>query len=253
MSESNGRRIGREFRTEELAREAGIPVRTLRFYREKRLLPPPRRDGRVVWYSEDHLARLRIIARLLERGHTLGGIAELLAAWEQGRDVAELLGLEGAIAAPWSAESPVPVTRAELRAAYPGQVDDDAVAAAQKLGYLRGEGEELTHVSRRLLDASAQLVASGVPLRDVLDTAVGVRASAEALAGQFVELISRHLFRDLASLTPAETARLTETVQRLREVARTVVDVEFGLAMDRRVQAELSEVLTHLAVRSGAP
>jgi hypothetical protein len=132
-------------------------------------------------------------------------------------------------------------------------VDDDAVAAAQKLGYLRGEGEELTHVSRRLLDASAQLVASGVPLRDVLDTAVGVRASAEALAGQFVELISRHLFRDLASLTPAETARLTETVQRLREVARTVVDVEFGLAMDRRVQAELSEVLTHLAVRSGAP
>lgn len=34
----------REYRTEELAEAAGIPVRTLRFYRERKLLPPPRRE-----------------------------------------------------------------------------------------------------------------------------------------------------------------------------------------------------------------
>jgi DNA-binding transcriptional MerR regulator len=33
----------REYRMEELAAEAGITVRTLRFYRERRLIPPPRR------------------------------------------------------------------------------------------------------------------------------------------------------------------------------------------------------------------
>jgi len=56
---------------EELARQAGITVRTLRFYRERKLLPPPRREGRIAWYDDHHLARLRTIAALLERGHTL--------------------------------------------------------------------------------------------------------------------------------------------------------------------------------------
>ncbi|MET9943075.1 MerR family transcriptional regulator, partial [Streptomyces halstedii] len=78
---------------EELAKEAGITVRTLRFYRERGLIPPPRREGRIAWYDDHHLARLRTIAGLLERGHTLNGIADLAATFESGRDVAEVLGL----------------------------------------------------------------------------------------------------------------------------------------------------------------
>ncbi|WP_245877221.1 MerR family transcriptional regulator, partial [Streptomyces glaucescens] len=65
---------------DELARLAGITVRTLRFYRERGLIPPPRREGRIAWYDDHHLARLRTIAALLERGHTLSGIAELAEA-----------------------------------------------------------------------------------------------------------------------------------------------------------------------------
>lgn len=238
----------REFRTEDLAREAGIPVRTLRFYREKRLLPPPRREGRIAWYSEDHLARLRIIADLLERGHTLGGIAELLAAWESGRDVAELLGLEAAIATPWSEETPVPMTRAELDQAYSGQADDEALAEAVALGYLTVDGDRVSHISRRLLDASAELVAEGIPLVAVLEVAHGVRASADALADLFVDLVNKQLLGKLGSrLTSGETARLADTLARLRPVARTVVDVEFALAMDRRVQGELGAVLSRAA------
>jgi DNA-binding transcriptional MerR regulator len=37
---------------EELARLAGITVRTLRFYRERKLIPPPRREGRIAWYDD---------------------------------------------------------------------------------------------------------------------------------------------------------------------------------------------------------
>jgi DNA-binding transcriptional MerR regulator len=235
----------REFRTEDLAREAGIPVRTLRFYREKRLLPPPRREGRIAWYSEDHLARLRIISDLLERGHTLGGIAELLAAWESGRDVAELLGLEAAIAAPWSEETAVPMTLTELDKAYSGQADAEALAQAVALGYLTVDGDQVSHISRRLLDASAELVAEGIPLDAVLEVAHGVRASADALADLFVDLVNKQLLGKLGSrLTTGETARLADTLARLRPVARTVVDVEFALAMDRRVHGELGAVLS---------
>lgn len=83
----------REYRMEELAAKAGITVRTLRFYRERGLIPPPRREGRIAWYDDHHLARLHTIAALLERGHTLSGIADLTAAFESGRDAGEALGL----------------------------------------------------------------------------------------------------------------------------------------------------------------
>jgi hypothetical protein len=33
--------------------------------------------------TQGHLTRLRVIGQLLDRGHTLGGIGELLSAWEQ--------------------------------------------------------------------------------------------------------------------------------------------------------------------------
>ena len=72
------RSVAREYRIGELAREAGITVRTLRYYQERKLLPPPRREGRIGWYSQAHLDRLRVIGQLLDRGHTLGGIGELL-------------------------------------------------------------------------------------------------------------------------------------------------------------------------------
>ncbi|MEY9941252.1 MerR family transcriptional regulator [Streptacidiphilus sp. MAP5-3] len=244
----------REYRTEELAREAGIPVRTLRFYRERRLLPPPRREGRIAWYNEDHLARLRVIADLLERGHTLGGIAELLAAWESGQDVAELLGLRAAIAEPWSQETEVPLTREQLLANFPEEEAEAALTTSLELGYLRPQGEDAyVHVSRRLLDASAALVGEGVPLAAVLTTARGVRASADALADQFVDLIVDQLLSGLDDpLPPGEPTRLADALTRLRGVARTVVDVEFSLAMDRRVQREVKRISPRLAEGLGA-
>jgi DNA-binding transcriptional MerR regulator len=151
----------REYRVEELAEAAGIPVRTLRFYRERRLLPPPRREGRIAWYSEDHLARLRTISALLERGHTLGGIAELIAAWEQGRTldgVAERLGLEGALTSPWSEETPVRLSPQELADYFGEDISPENLTNSLEIGYIAVDGEYVVHVSRRLLDASAALV-----------------------------------------------------------------------------------------------
>ncbi|MDF3293824.1 MerR family transcriptional regulator [Streptomyces silvisoli] len=231
----------------ELAEEAGISVRTLRFYRERKLLPAPRREGRIAWYSEAHLTRLRTIAALLERGHTLGGIAELLAAWENGRDVGELLGLENAIAAPWSQETPVRLTRGELAGSFGAEVTADNLASAVELGYLGVDGEHMVHVSRRLLDASAALVREGVPLSAVLAAGREVRARVDALADLFTVLIRRHVIDPVAEgcegLPPGGATRLAEALDRLRPLAKTVVDAELSMAMDRRVRAELDDWL----------
>ncbi|MEU2851194.1 MerR family transcriptional regulator [Streptomyces syringium] len=236
----------REYRVAELAEEAGITVRTLRFYRERKLVPPPRREGRIAWYNGHHLARLRTITALLDRGHTLGGIAELLSAFECGRDVGDLLGLSGAIAAPWSEESPVRLTRDALADHFPGEGTDENLATALDLGYLTTDGDDLVHTSRRLLDASTALVRNGVPLSAVIAAGREVRTHTDALADTFTTLVRRHVLADILThaasgdpLPPAEVARVTETLDQLRPIVKTVVDAEISMAMDRRVRAEL--------------
>src|SRR5438874_10917924 len=67
-----------EYRIEQLARASGMAVDTIRFYQGKGLLEAPRRDGRVTWYGDQHLARLRRIRDLQSRGFTLTVIRRFL-------------------------------------------------------------------------------------------------------------------------------------------------------------------------------
>ncbi|WP_280890273.1 MerR family transcriptional regulator [Streptomyces sp. LBL] len=202
---------------EELADQAGITVRTLRFYRERKLIHPPRREGRIAWYDEGHLARLRTISALLERGHTLNGIADLVEALDHGRDVADLLGVDTP-----TEEEPVHLTPEELAARFEGQVTPENLAAALELGYLGTDGDEIVHISRRLLDVSSTLIQEGIPLAEVLAAGARVREHADALAALFTDLILRH--------GPEENLR------RLRPLARSVVEAELSLALDRRLR-----------------
>jgi DNA-binding transcriptional MerR regulator len=82
-----------ELTVDELAQRTGLPVRTIREYQTMRLLPPPRRRGRVGVYGASHLARLDLISRLQERGYALASIRDLLEAWRDGGDLGEVLGL----------------------------------------------------------------------------------------------------------------------------------------------------------------
>ncbi len=65
-------------RIDELAAATGSTVDTVRFYQAKGLIPPPRRDGRVVLYSSDHVERLGRIRDLKGKGFTLAAIKRLL-------------------------------------------------------------------------------------------------------------------------------------------------------------------------------
>ena len=202
---------------EELAAAAGITVRTLRFYRERGLIPPPRREGRIAWYDDRHLSRLRTIAALLERGHTLNGIADLSTAFESGRDVSEVLGLVEP-----TEEEPVRLTPQELADYFAGGVTPENLTAALDLGYIATDGEEIVHISRRLLDVSAALVKEGVPLAAVLEAGRRVRTHADELAALFTDLLRAHTDEKDAA--------------RLRPLAKSVVEAELSMALDRRLR-----------------
>jgi DNA-binding transcriptional MerR regulator len=249
---ADGTAGGREYRIGELARAAGIPVRTLRYYQERKLLPPPRREGRIAWYSGEHLDRLRVIAQLLNRGHTLGGTAELLSAWERGYDLADLLGFERAVTAPWSHEVPVPVAVAEVADLIGDELTPEVLAEAVDLGYIKLDGDRVTHISRRLLDTTLALLREGIPLRSILTASRAVQACLDELAALFIRLVTEHVAeRAGGPPRPHEVARLAETIQRLRPIARTVIDAEFGRAMDRQARITYDDFIRSVTAASG--
>jgi DNA-binding transcriptional MerR regulator len=78
---------------DELARAAATTTRNIRALQTKGVLAPPSLAGRVGTYGPDHLTRLRVVLRLQRRGFSLSAIRELLAAWESGATLEEVLGL----------------------------------------------------------------------------------------------------------------------------------------------------------------
>src|SRR5882724_8453345 len=95
-----------EYRIDDLARLAGTTTRNIRVYRDRGLLHPPLRVGRLALFNDTHLTRLRLITSMLDRGYNIAHVHEMLSAWEQGKDIGDMLGLESAIAGSWATERP---------------------------------------------------------------------------------------------------------------------------------------------------
>ena len=66
-------------KTGELARRAGVPIDTVRYYERNGLLPPPaRRASGYREYDENDISRLRFVLRAKSLGFQLAEIRELL-------------------------------------------------------------------------------------------------------------------------------------------------------------------------------
>jgi DNA-binding transcriptional MerR regulator len=231
-----------EYRIDDLARAAGTTVRNVRAYQDRGLLPRPARRGRANVYGEEHLERLRLIAQLLDRGHTLAGIKELLDAWESGAGLDGVLGLAREVSGPWSDESPTEVTREELIAAFGGVEDLDAIAFAVEHGVLEPmdpEERAFRVPSPRQLGVAAELYSLGVPFRAIIAHQRELRPSVENIAHRFVMFAAVHLFADYAGrpLTDDDAAALLGTVRRLRPLAQGVFQAELARAMRQEAVA----------------
>src|SRR3990170_7664700 len=67
------------YTVDELAAATGMTVRTTRYYAGLGLLPPPRRRGRMAYYTQAHRGRLELIRALQDHGFTLSAIEKCLA------------------------------------------------------------------------------------------------------------------------------------------------------------------------------
>ena len=159
-----------EYRIDDLARLAGTTTRNVRVYRDRGLLHPPLRVGRIAVFNDTHLTRLRLITSMLERGYTLAHVDEMLSAWEQGKSIGDVLGLETALAGTWAADKPETMTRARAeeligdRAAFDRLValrlirlDDDA------------KNPEATVVRPKLIEAFGEIRGYGIGVDRLID------------------------------------------------------------------------------------
>lgn len=232
-----------EYRVDELARAAGTSVRNVRVYQERGLLAPPRRVGRTGVYTETHLARLRLIRLLLQRGYTFATIGELIEAWSAGQGLADLLGFDDALAVPWSEETPELKDPAGLVEGF-GDFDDAAIARAVELGFIRIEGGRFVIPSPKLLEAGRQLVTIGVPLTVVLDLAAELKTKFEEIARQLFVMFDRHVAQE-----ERQPTKLAEHLMRLRPFAREMADAMLSMALEQESQ----RLLERRAERSRKP
>lgn len=188
---------------DELATRAGLPTRTIREYQTMGLLPPPEKQGRVGIYRRAHLHRLQLIGRLQKRGYSLAGIRDLLTSWQDGAELADILGLSPDELVHLD-EPGAPATLEQLARVLPALVPsrlDDLVA----VGLVDRCGPDRYCVpSPSLLQLTVDTLAAGYQPDEVLSLLTAIHGAADLVA----TAAGRLLTHPPRGLDDAQLARL---------------------------------------------
>ena len=234
-----------EYRIDDLARLAGTTTRNIRVYRDRGLLHPPLRVGRIALFNDTHLTRLRLITSLLDRGYNIAHVKEMLSAWEQGKDLGDMLGLESAIAGSWATEKPqrMPIVAARRL------IDDDAgFDRLVSLGIIRLEDDEhATIVRPTLVEAFAEIRQYGVALDKLIDLHERVTPLLDQISAILVqagvdEVIDK-INPGAAVPDDIEVAELITTLVRFRTQAVTAVGATLAFSIEAQVESTVAQLL----------
>jgi len=216
-----------DYRVEELARRADVSVDTVRYYQAKGLLAPPRRQGRVAWYDDGHLARLERVRTLAARGLTLATIGRLLSGELDPADEA----LAAAVAAP-DREPEELLTLDEL--AQRTGIPLPLLQAVSREGLLvarRHDSEPyFTSADVEVAANGLKLLEAGLPLPEVLALARRHHAAVREVAEAAVALFDAHVRQPLRNAGLADdvaAAQLVQAFQTLLPATEAVVRHHF--------------------------
>ena len=225
------------FTVDELARAAGLPVRTVRHYQSEKLLPAPERQGRIALYRTEHLDRLQLIARLQDRGLRLSAIRDAFKRIEKGELwLDDWLGVGDELRAPWSEERPEVLREAEV--ADRVEHRPGAVAALVDAGVIRrqqGLSDAYLVPSPAALDITLELDRAGVDI-DTATEAAGIMR--KHLTRTSEELVEHFLARAGAGFARRGTAEdIAEALKALRPLGARAVQVVFTQEIERALRA----------------
>ena len=226
---------------DQLAAAAGVPTRTVRLYQSVGVLPAPQRKGRIAVYSDDHLQRLQLIAKLQDRGLRLRAIRDALRQARRSQlSLDDWLGLSEHLRTPWSEEAPALLSEAELRE-HLGERPAGLVAALMRAGVLRRQGDRLPPMymipSPGLLDIALQLQDAGVDVETGAEAAALIRKRLRRAAGDLLAHFLKRTGRGFARSGSAP--EVSAALAALRAVATESVRLIFAQEMERALRTAM--------------
>lgn len=241
-----------EYRIEELARLAGTTTRNIRVYRDRDLLPPPLRVGRIALFNDTHLTRLRLITSMLDRGYTIAHVREMLSAWEEGKNLGDVLGLETAIVGTWTTEKPQTMSLAEAH-----QLVDDPSAFERMVGLhvIRVDGEQATIVRPKLIEAFNEVRGYGVSADKLIDLHEQIVPKIDEISDLLVQAGFEHVGNLLkpgeALPADAEVAELITMLVRFRTQAVATVTATLASSIETNIETLAGKLLSEYLEKSG--
>ncbi len=242
-----------EYRIDDLARAAGTAIRNVRVYRDRGLLPAPVRVGRLALYNESHLARLRLITSMLDRGYNLAHVQEMLTAWEEGKDLGDILGIETALVGTWADERPSTMSRTEAE-----QLVDDPAARKRlvALGLIRITGDTATITRPKLIDALNDIRQYGMGLDQQIDVYEKVLPHIEEISRILVEsgaqMVTARLESGGKQLDDAQIRELLTLLVKLRTYSVSSVHDTLAVSIEATIESMFSELLAGLVTPASA-
>ncbi len=224
-----------ELTIDQLASASHVPSRTIRFYQSRGALMNPEIRGRVAYYGKQHVERLKLIAQLQDRGLRIDAIGDLMKRIDRGEvDLAEWLGVEEQVQAPWALDQPRTVTEAELYE-IAGSRRPGLLADLQRAHIVERKGDVYLLASPALLAVAIKLEAVGIDLETAAEASNILRKN----LGRAVEDLVR-LFVDRIEdgLVPIDDA--TKLFETFRVVGVESVRVLFARAMEGELRKLLA-------------
>jgi len=228
-----------EYRIEQLARAAGVAVDTIRFYQGKGLLEAPRREGRVTFYGDAHVERLKRIRELQQQGFTLTVIQRFLSGELKPSD-------EALVAAVTHPSAPQTLTLAEL--AERSGVAEPLLLSLEQAGLLvpTDDGDEPRYPADDLVAIASgmKLIAAGVPIGSLMELGKDYAAAVDRTARQAVDLFDRHVRERIQAEggeTEAAERRLLQTFNELLEASGILVRHHFQRTLLRAAREHIEK------------
>ncbi len=216
---------------DELAAKTRVPSRTIRFYQSKGALQGPEIRGRVAYYSDAHVERLELIAKLHDRGLRIDAIGDLVKRIDRGElDLAEWLGVEAEMQTPWASDQPRTVGESELYE-LAGMKRPGLIAALARARLVERRGEVYLVPSPALLATAMKLEAAGVDLDTATDASAVLRKHLGRAVGDLIDLFTSRVKDGAVDVN--ESGRLFET---LRGAGPEAVRLLFARAMEKALR-----------------
>jgi len=231
-----------ELRVEELAARGGVRVDTVRYYQSRGLLPPPRRQGRIALYGEDHLRRLCRIREFVSQGLTLALIGRVLDREDEARDPAVAARRDGPLLDALRRERSGSRTFTRQELATRAGIPESLIAAAQAAGLVApiqvggkarfGEGD------LEMANAALEILEGGFPLPELLRLAVDHATQVNEVADRAIELFDAHV-RKAAEDDSQRAERVGQAFRALLPPVTRLVALHFQRTLVGRALARL--------------